>query len=1704
MTNPFAQFHQPDPAEDEQQANPFAQFHEVPDLTGMTPEQQVSTAMEYVPSFLKLNAEEKAALPQTRAERYIAGRGRKTPEEIAADQSQKTSKLISGLTGYADGVTGGQYAEMEAANTAYPSYGRNAGMAARFLDEQGLLPNWAGGGRGDLAEQFEGGFEAMQAKRHADNPISTLGGNIVGYLTPGGAGWKAMSAGAKSIPGAAHLTRMIQSTGRVPSWLQRLGGSMALFTADAGLFGGTIGASHDEAFSGEDASMMDRLEKAREYAASNLGDVGDALGIEVPKYARKIPVSMALPFAGSIVERGIKGVTSGGKTITPDRASAEALENVGRLPRADSAAREMADVLVPAGEGINAGHIKTFQFLENALRDSAKQAGVAKESMSEVIMTGFDRIRQAMPELADGRTTVTQMIERGFADDLGPAVKETLRRFLLKVDLEDPGVIRPMINALRETQVEDFRQLIGDNLGARNPDGTPQTATEFEQTVQAGIKKKGQERQKVLDKAQKVANDSPIANSLREHLYDSEFKNLLQGEANTKGWKDVDTFIKEDPWNAASLLQSQLGRMEQNAFNAGNPVHYSNLRASKEWIQDMLGKTDDTGLPGYNRFTGQIASEARVRENLGYVDEFDNVVPGFGPDLKQAARTERGTQRMVDRYEGNTPLDQAAVQRLPDAKDVRDRHLERTQAAARASTGEVFTDQLRGARPGGTNQAGQDVFGLRLTDLQNVGMMDAIARVLGAPGEAVASGVNKLVNRRQFLADVDARTGSPTHNKQIATAQGDQAFSSGLGRSISADNLADVMLLTSGIPPIATLLRRAPEWIQKPFAPSRGDRAAIARALMQTPGGRTVAEIPDAIRQLTGHSNPKWDSNGRWKDDMLTGTDPDGRLPTPAQQRASEAGFVTPEVLLSPASMGVQGAGAGAMHGWVTAPEDASMMDKIAQTLKHGGIGAAGALGLRYGPPGVIRAKDRVMGAGNLPKGTRRSVNGDYDVYELPTQGGPVEFEVSRSGAQESAKSYFRNGVADNYAVERSVGESPVSAAAKTAREIPREVRDAVGNRRYDKQYETPIDDVAVVQWDFDPRGSGSQSARAIRDSFDQSFNALRDHVVRHRRPVYEFEGIGAGHTRLYRRELSKPDALPRGYSAFEHDNRFFLVRDGHEETLQYRLEADSQFDAVPPKKISRRKSDLVSQPAASSGVPAEAGFISSDVLGAPGRAIAQLLQNFQRMRAGPRDPRRVGEHLRGSVDDQVRKSFTVGSNKDVDVQMNLSQDGNSLRVDFEVNGSYRRGQDTPAAPIAERREILDQVGTEIQTYVDRYQPDRIHMSANSRGKARLYARMVEENPPPGYDVERTNSGVSLRRREDAPQRPLFDRLNNPRGVAEAVAQGTSDAAPGQLLPLDGFVGKSARSKTQGPAMASERRVAEYLANADADAATRANAAQRIESTAEAQSAVMGQYRSQLRSIAERHSDEMETRARLTQLIRTMPGMSRRGARQDVARMVDTHMGQIERGNVRAYSADRFTWRQPDPVPPPGANQDNAQILRQEQARAAGNPSRRQMHPEEADELTDLLFNPERSDDAYWNMAYGNRFDSFDRTGQIAALLGMGGGAYAIGNATQPSADRPDPAAIADAERERLLNSWIPGTATDTIEVQSALVRHGLVNVPKDQDAEQYLRNWIDGEWGPSTSNALRAFQRREGLPATGKMTPATAEALGIADEGEN
>lgn len=523
--------------------------------------------------------------------------------------------------------------------------------------------------------------------------------------------------------------------------------------------------------------------------------------------------------------------------VTPDRVAAAQAQG-GRsiaMSQTGDAANEMLPML--SGERITQDSVKTFRFVNNALRNVLKDSGLSGDDISARTARVFNRLKDVVPSAADGRTTFAQLIERSFAQEfpeLGNDFAQRVRTFLLGTGLKDTGSTARTIQQMRESQIDDYNTLIDETFGTTKP-GVE------EQTVKAEIARLSRERQKHLKAASSNPELADDADQLRQVVMASEDAGGIDFRA--RGYNSLEEFVSDDPFTAGNDLSVYLN--DQMGRAAGDARAYTAIRREHGMLEPLLAR-----VPNWRQLTTDLEQQMLVRENLGYIDGFGQKQTGFGTDFRKAARDPDMPERMVDyqvgRYEGTNPRQANALQRIEnsqvqiDGQRFNRRELAQLeqQRAARASLGETVRAPLNRSRPGGTNAEGQDIVGLNMSQMQREGDLVAMQRLLGEDGTRFAEGVDNIVDQRQFLADIDPRTGSNTVNKANAQVDGDSVMT-GLPRQLTSNagpaNITDALLLASGMPPVNFLARVAPQTMQRVFGPGRRTRQEIANALLQRP-----------------------------------------------------------------------------------------------------------------------------------------------------------------------------------------------------------------------------------------------------------------------------------------------------------------------------------------------------------------------------------------------------------------------------------------------------------------------------------------------------------------------------------------------------------------------------------------------------------------------------------------------------------------------------------------------------------------------------------------------------------------------------------------------------------------------------------------------------------------------------------------------------
>ena len=142
--------------------------------------------------------------------------------------------------------------------------------------------------------------------------------------------------------------------------------------------------------------------------------------------------------------------------------------------------------------------------------------------------------------------------------------------------------------------------------------------------------------------------------------------------------------------------------------------------------------------------------------------------------------------------------------------------------------------------------------------------------------------------------------------------------------------------------------------------------------------------------------------------------------------------------------------------------------------------------------------------------------------------------------------------------------------------------------------------------------------------------------------------------------------------------------------------------------------------------------------------------------------------------------------------------------------------------------------------------------------------------------------------------------------------------------------------------------------------------------------------------------------------------------------------------------------------------------------------------PNRTREMADLALNPARAQDAHDIARSGAKFDSFDKTGKVAAVAGgVGLGASIYSSATQ------DPRAKPEYE----------GADGDFVPAYGLKDYQAFLNAASYSSNAPYLdtsgkRLGEDGKWGKNTSIVIAHFQDVNGLPDTGELDNATVHAL--------
>jgi hypothetical protein len=239
-----------------------------------------------------------------------------------------------------------------------------------------------------------------------------------------------------------------------------------------------------------------------------------------------------------------------------------------------------------------------------------------------------------------------------------------------------------------------------------------------------------------------------------------------------------------------------------------------------------------------------------------------------------------------------------------------------------------------------------------------------------------------------------------------------------------------------------------------------------------------------------------------------------------------------------------------------------------------GGIGVpVAAKGMQVAGTTVNRASDRVLGSGNP---NLKGVDKKRQAYTFDVGGAKAKVTFEENFPE--GADYPRNIPNEIARLQEDVRQEYVSPGYAFSRAV-----DAIVPDRYNRSSlglagpNRTLQNHVNVDMNISDNDLTLPQAKQL---FEKTFDALEDHAIRHRRPVYYFTGTKQSQMTLYENNIKRRGA-PEGYVATIGPNGFYLIRDDLYKDLAPQLE-DYGYDVV---------ARTVGQPRATSGRTVGAGL---------------------------------------------------------------------------------------------------------------------------------------------------------------------------------------------------------------------------------------------------------------------------------------------------------------------------------------------------------------------------------------------------------------------------------------------------------------------------------------------------------------------------------
>ncbi|MEL7452040.1 MAG: hypothetical protein AAGJ50_01525 [Pseudomonadota bacterium] len=437
---------------------------------------------------------------------------------------------------------------------------------------------------------FEDGKRAadqrIQAEREV-HPVTSTAGELAGFLAPGTLALKGGTSALRSLPGAGRAASMLpQGASRGAQAARYAGTTLAPASiagaADYGLYEATVGASNQEADTGETQSLSDRVGRGVDGATD--------------------PLALALGPAASLAYRAVRpAATNLLNTIPGVNIRSAGLSTPPEVLERENARSALGAVLDATPRGDLSGNAA------KAFTRILSRGGMGRDDIAAAVndatllLKGIDDggvTRSKLPA-----QVYSELLEQRGFPRAAQNINTTLQERLLASGPNDQSqtIVSNAFRNQRESQVPFVQDSLKTNLG----DISRRTAKD---AIDEGKARLGEAYEQALsrpisaDQAQRI---QAILTGPGMELLHRPLKEIAAGEG-----LDIERFVQADPVRTAHWMQSKANALSESN-NLVQATAFSNLRRR---ILDAL----EGAVPGYREIRVRYGEEHQAEQALNF------------------------------------------------------------------------------------------------------------------------------------------------------------------------------------------------------------------------------------------------------------------------------------------------------------------------------------------------------------------------------------------------------------------------------------------------------------------------------------------------------------------------------------------------------------------------------------------------------------------------------------------------------------------------------------------------------------------------------------------------------------------------------------------------------------------------------------------------------------------------------------------------------------------------------------------------------------------------------------------------------------------------------------------------------------------------------------------------------------------------------